>query len=164
MNFIDRNRDSRPESRERRGRRDRVTRNMWRLSVVLVLSLLSLGFSQIAEAQVTIQVTTTLQGLSDPANCSLQEAIYSSEFKTNIALATTRENRFYTTGCVPGTGNGDTIVLPAGGSTRCRATARREIRYWCVRSARRGFLLWHRAVYSRGGRRVSICHGDGEFL
>lgn len=80
------------------------------------LSLLSLCFAKVAAAQVTIQVTTTVQGLSDPANCSLQEAIYSSEFKANIALSATRENRFYTTGCVPGTGNGDTIVLPAGGT------------------------------------------------
>ena len=88
---------------------------MWRLSVVLVLSLLSLGFSQIAAAQATIYVTTAAQGVTDPANCSLQEAIYSSEFKLNIAIKVTEPDAFYTTGCVAGTGNGDTIVLPVGG-------------------------------------------------
>jgi hypothetical protein len=59
-----------------------------------------------------IQVTTTQQGFS-PGLCSLEEAIYSSELRSNTAIDTTPPDHFYTTGCVPGTGN-DTIELPAG--------------------------------------------------
>jgi hypothetical protein len=59
-----------------------------------------------------IQVTTTQQGISQGL-CSLQEAIYSSDLKTNKAIDTTLPDHFYDTGCAPGTGN-DTITLPAG--------------------------------------------------
>jgi hypothetical protein len=59
-----------------------------------------------------IQVTTTQQGISQGL-CSLQEAIYSSDLKTNKAIDTTLPDHFYETGCIPGTGN-DTISLPAG--------------------------------------------------
>lgn len=84
------------------------------ISFVVIEALLMLGFAHSAAAQAMIQVTTTVQGVSDPADCSLQEAIYSSEFKSNIAIATTDPDTFYTTGCTSGTGNGDTISLPDG--------------------------------------------------
>ena len=78
---------------------------------IVFLSLLSLCFARPSAAQATIYVTTAAQGVTDPANCSLQEAIYSSEFKLNIAISATDPDTFYTTGCVPGTGNNDRIVL-----------------------------------------------------
>ncbi len=68
-----------------------------------------------AAGQSRIYVTTTQQGvLDDPHNCSLQEAIYSAEFGRNKAIRQVFNGTdvTYTTGCVPGTGNGDTIVLP----------------------------------------------------
>src|SRR5215813_12010476 len=68
---------------------------------------------QQSAAQATIQVTTTQQGITN-GQCSLQEAIYASEFKSNTAIKSTSPDSAYTTGCVAGTGNGDTIVLPAG--------------------------------------------------
>ena len=89
------------------------TRTTWlHCAGIGILVLLPLCSAQVVAAQATIQVTTTNQGVSDPANCSLQEAIYSSEFKLNIAISAANPDTFYTTGCVPGTANGDTIVLP----------------------------------------------------
>ena len=48
--------------------------------------LLALGSAPLTEAQTTIQVTTTQQGVTDAGNCSLQEAIYAAEFASNTAL------------------------------------------------------------------------------
>ena len=55
--------------------------------------------------------------------CSLQEAIYSSVLHNSldggahgIAIDSTDPDHFITTDCVMGTGTGDTIVLPTGGS------------------------------------------------
>ena len=45
--------------------------------------------------------------------CSLQEAIYASEFKSNTAVQSTNPDVTYTTKCTAGTGD-DTIVLPPG--------------------------------------------------
>ena len=59
----------------------------------------------------TIHVNTTQQGVTT-GQCSLQEAIYSSEFKTNKAIGATDPDNFYTTGCEAGTGV-DTIELPS---------------------------------------------------
>src|SRR6266542_2256959 len=61
----------------------------------------------------TIYVTTTQQGITDPNNCSLQEAIYSANFDQNIAVDSTNPDHFYITGCVAGSG-ADTITLPDG--------------------------------------------------
>ena len=58
-----------------------------------------------------ITVTTTAQKISDSGGCSLQEAIYSSEYHSNIAADA--PGHFITTQCTPGTGD-DTIVLPSG--------------------------------------------------
>lgn len=59
-----------------------------------------------------IQVTTTQEGVTNGL-CSLQEAIYSSEFQSNTAIDTSPPDHFYTTGCIAGSGS-DTITLPAG--------------------------------------------------
>lgn len=88
-----------------------LVRHAIEAALLLPLALCFAGPS----AAATIYVTTEAQGVTDPSNCSLQEAIYSSEFTSNIALAATLPDRFYTTGCIPGTGD-DTIVLPTGGS------------------------------------------------
>ncbi len=71
------------------------------------------GLAQSGAAQAVIFVTTTQQGITGPSSCSLQEAIYSAEFATNKAINSTDPDSYYITGCVPGTGNGDTIVLPS---------------------------------------------------
>src|SRR5205814_242391 len=74
-----------------------------------------------------IYVTTTAQKIGGIASggCSLQEAIYSAVLHQSvtdangiahgIAIDWTDPDHFITTDCVPGTGNGDTIVLPSGG-------------------------------------------------
>jgi hypothetical protein len=59
----------------------------------------------------TIQVTTTQQGVTH--QCSLQEAIYASEFKSNTAVQSTNPDTFYNTRCTAGTGD-DIIVLAPG--------------------------------------------------
>src|SRR5262252_5898226 len=81
----------------------RVTRFLTQTAYRIVLAatpLLALGSAQLTEAQTTIQVTTTQQGVTDPQHCSLQEAIYAAEFASNTALNLTDPDRFYTTGCV----------------------------------------------------------------
>jgi hypothetical protein len=64
----------------------------------------------------TIQVTTKQQGVSNGL-CSLQEAIYSSEFKLNKAVDSTDPDHFYMTGCVPGTGDDIIVLLPGADFT-----------------------------------------------
>jgi len=64
------------------------------------IPLLTLGSTQLAVAQTTIQVTTTRQGVTDASHCSLQEAIYAAEFESNTALDFTDPDHFYKTGCV----------------------------------------------------------------
>ena len=68
--------------------------------VLVAIPLLTLGSAQLTEAQTTIQVTTTQQGVTDASHCSLQEAIYAAEFESNTALNLTDPDRFYQTGCV----------------------------------------------------------------
>ena len=84
-----------------------------RLGCVLLLTtfLVLLAGSARSAAQNTIYVNTTAQGITNGL-CSLQEAIYSAEFGANIAIGSTDPDTTYTTGCVAGSGNGDTIVLP----------------------------------------------------
>ena len=74
-----------------------------------------------------IYVTTTVQKIGEisTGGCSLQEAIYSAVLHQSvidangiahgIAIDWTDPDHFIPTDCVPGTGNGDTIVLPSGG-------------------------------------------------
>src|SRR5262245_21235830 len=80
----------------------------WPIAAFLMLALFT---PQNAAAQATIFVTTTQQGVTDPNNCSLQEAIYSAEFAVNSAIGATSPDTSYRTGCVKGTGKGDIIVL-----------------------------------------------------
>ena len=94
-----------------RAQNTRQSRSGWWLAVAKLL-LVALSVASRTAAQVTINVNTTQQGVTN-GQCSLQEAIYSSEFGTNIALSQTDPDTTYQTGCLPGTGNGDTIVLPA---------------------------------------------------
>src|ERR1700747_1453249 len=61
----------------------------------------------------TIHVNTPNPGQTDGL-CSLQEAIYSAEFGASIAITHTDQDTTYTSGCEPGAGNGDTIVLQSG--------------------------------------------------
>src|SRR5437868_15304873 len=100
------------------------------VSAFLTIASLTVGSRQ-AIAQTPsgarIYVTTTAQKIAgiDTGSCSLQEAIYSSVLHQSvidangiahgIAIDATDPDHFITTNCVPGTGNGDTIVLPSGG-------------------------------------------------
>lgn len=83
------------------------------LSALAAALILIVCSSQQSRAQVTIQVNTTQQGVTN-GQCSLQEAIYASELKSNKAVASTNPDTFYNTGCTAGTGNGDIIVLSPG--------------------------------------------------
>ena len=75
---------------------------------------LAICFAQPGIAQAAdIQVNTTQQGVTS-GQCSLQEAIYSSEFKFNIAVDSTDPDHFVTTGCAPGTGNDTITLVPTG--------------------------------------------------
>src|SRR5947209_6577746 len=92
----------------------RVARFLTQIGYRIALAatpLLALGSAQLTEAQTTIQVTTTQQGVT--ANqCSLQEAIYAAEFASNTALNLTDPDSFYRTGCVlQGASAPFTIVL-----------------------------------------------------
>ena len=93
----------------------RVARFLTQIGYRIALAatpLLALGSAQLTEAQTTIQVTTTQQGVTDASNCSLQEAIYAAEFGSNTALNLTDPDSFYTTGCVlQGASAPFTIVL-----------------------------------------------------
>lgn len=82
-------------------------------TVLAAFLLLAFGAAHRAVAQATITVNTTQPGVTN-GQCSLQEAIYATEFKSNTAIGATSPDSYYTTGCIAGTGNGDTIVLPAG--------------------------------------------------
>lgn len=92
----------------------RVARFLTQIGYRIALAaipLFALGSAQLTEAQTTIQVTTTQQGVTNN-QCSLQEAIYAAEFASNTALNLTDPDRFYTTGCVlQGASGPFTIVL-----------------------------------------------------
>ncbi|PYK69915.1 MAG: hypothetical protein DME45_00220 [Verrucomicrobia bacterium] len=101
--------------------------------VAVLLAIASLGgrTGNAAAATITsgarIYVTTTVQKIGGvgTGGCSLQEAIYSSVLHQSvidangiahgIAIDWTDPDHFIPTDCVPGTGNSDTIVLPASG-------------------------------------------------
>ena len=71
-----------------------------------------LFFTAGLNAQATIHVDTTDQGVTN-GHCSIQEAIYATEFHSSVAISQTDPDTTYNTACVAGTGQGDTIVLPA---------------------------------------------------
>jgi hypothetical protein len=81
-------------------------------SALVAILMLMLGSGQRISAQTTIQVTTTQQGVTDAAHCSLQEAIYAAEFDSNTGVNATDPDNFYTTSCVlQGSGAPFTIAL-----------------------------------------------------
>jgi uncharacterized repeat protein (TIGR01451 family) len=92
-----------------------ATRLLTRIAYGIALAaipLLALGSVPLTEAQTTIQVTTTQQGVTDSSHCSLQEAIYAAEFDSNTALNLTDPDSFYHTGCkLQGNSAPFTIVL-----------------------------------------------------
>jgi hypothetical protein len=72
----------------------RVRQQWAALAAVLVLIL----FCPQRGAAATINVTTLQQGvIADPNQCSLQEAIYASEFKSNLAISQTDPDVTYNT-------------------------------------------------------------------
>ena len=79
--------------------------------LVLTLSMVWLGVREAASA--VIPVTTVVQKISSTGGCSLQEAIYSANFDSNVAIGGYNGSTpiFVTTQCVPGSGD-DIIVLP----------------------------------------------------
>src|SRR5262245_7158798 len=81
-------------------------------------------------AGATINVTTTQQGVTN-GQCSLQEAIYASQFKSNTAIISTSPDVTYTTGCTAGTGDDDIIVLAPGALYAFRSfLGRRQPQYF----------------------------------
>jgi hypothetical protein len=89
----------------------RVCAQRWAaLAAVLVLTVCC---PQQGAVGATIQVNTTQQGVT-AGQCSLQEAIYASEFKSSTAISSTNPDVTYNTGCTAGTGDDDIIVLTPG--------------------------------------------------
>ena len=80
---------------------------------VLILAILLGGGRHAAGA--VIPVTSLEQKISSTGGCSLQEAIYSANFDSSVAISGYSGGNpvFIPTGCVPGSGD-DIIVLPAG--------------------------------------------------
>jgi len=96
------------------------SRSLTRHGATLLAALfVLLSVTSRASAQATnfIYVTSLEDKISGTAGCSLQEAIFSSNFHTNLATtgytsnATGHSTQQVVTGCNPGTGN-DTIILP----------------------------------------------------
>jgi hypothetical protein len=81
-------------------------------SLSFTLIAVSLIAARHASAAV-IPVTTTAQKIGSSVGCSLQEAIYSANFDSNVAIAgyTGSTPKIVITQCVPGSGD-DIIVLP----------------------------------------------------
>src|SRR6266403_3022591 len=95
---------------------------------------ISLGGFTNATASITTGATIYVTYLGSKVagigtgGCSLQEAIYSSILHDSldggahgIAIDATHPDRFITTDCVMGTGNGDIVVLPSGGVFQLRS-------------------------------------------
>ncbi len=93
--------------------------NCLRSGFLLFASLLvvALGLPDAAHAN-NIYVTSLLDKISAEGGCSLKEAIYSSNFHSNVAVARytdpiSGDPVLISTQCLPGSGN-DTIILPTG--------------------------------------------------
>jgi hypothetical protein len=84
------------------------------LTLALLASLIP--FAPVVQAAASITVTSTVPGVNDDADCSIQEAIYAANLDASMApdpAALGDLNAFITTGCAAGNGT-DTIHLPAG--------------------------------------------------
>ncbi len=85
----------------------------WRLAGLLALTVSVTA----AHGAGTITVTTTVPGVNDDAECSLQEAVYAANLDASKAPDPANlgdPDAYIATGCAAGSGD-DTIVLPAGG-------------------------------------------------
>lgn len=86
---------------------------------VAVILFMALCATARSAAGAAIFVTTVEQKISADGGCSLQEAIFSANFDSNVAIASynvfARTTNLITTGCVAGSGD-DIIVLPSGGT------------------------------------------------
>ena len=87
-------------------------------AVPFFLAIILIADAQGAEAAV-IPVTTDIQKISSTGGCSLQEAIYSANLDSNVAIVryTGSTPVVVTTECLPGNGD-DIIVLPTGAVLR----------------------------------------------
>src|SRR5258708_36016579 len=77
---------------------------------------MALGLAEREAEAVNIYVTSLQQKITGKGGCSLQEATYSANLRTNQAVDHINpdgSDNLIATQCVPGTGN-DTIVLPVG--------------------------------------------------
>ena len=85
-------------------------RGLWwsTLATLLLLAILS---PQRSAAQIAVQPNT--EG-NTQGSCSLQEAIYATEFRANIALDQTDPDHTYSTGCFDNSTSWNTIDLPGG--------------------------------------------------
>jgi hypothetical protein len=79
------------------------------LATFLIAAILA---PQRGGAQIAVGPNT--EGNTAGANCSLQEAIYATEFGGNIALDQADPDDTYYTGCTDPSGSWNTIVLPGG--------------------------------------------------
>ncbi len=87
----------------------------WVALATVLLGMLGLAQPGAAQTGSFISVTTTADKISSSGGCSLKEAIYSANFKNNVAvdsINTDGTDHLIPTGCVAGTGD-DTIVLPS---------------------------------------------------
>lgn len=78
------------------------------LLFVLMLS----GVTRRAVAQISVDIENPVNTAGD--HCSLQEAIYATEFGSNVALDQTAPDDTYTTGCTDASGAWNIIDLPGG--------------------------------------------------
>ena len=81
------------------------------LAAILLVLLAAFGLVQRSAAQ--IQVAPNTEG-NTFGSCSLQEAIYATEFGNNVAIDATDPDDTYSTGCADSSGSWDTIDLPGG--------------------------------------------------
>ena len=83
-----------------------------RRSAFAVILLLAAVAVQRSAGQ--IQVGANTEGNTFGSGCSLQEAIYATEFGQNVAIDATDPDDTYSTGCSDASGSWDTIDLPGG--------------------------------------------------
>src|SRR6266852_4609175 len=108
------------------GREDlpmRIPRRSVRFYWPLFAIPLALGLAEQEAQAVNIYVTNLQQKIDGKGGCSLQEAIYSANLRTNQAVDHINpdgSDHLITTQCVAGTGN-DIIVLPIGATFRMAA-------------------------------------------
>src|SRR5262245_17659561 len=107
-----------PRTRPRRRSIMRLTKKRGTgagMAAIVVLALVSLAMFAGTAHAASITVTTTVPGVNDDAQCSLQEAIYAANLDASAAPDPAHladPNAFITTACAAGSG-ADTIWLPA---------------------------------------------------